>query len=85
MDIKRPLLISQPQIGNLIRELRLDTGLTQEQFAAHLGVTCSSVNRWENGRSQPLQIAMQKVEEMLLSKGMRGRELIKKYFPKQDI
>lgn len=85
MNIKRPLAINQPQIGKLVRELRLDTGLTQEQLAAELGVTCSSVNRWENGRSQPLPLAMQKIEEMLLSKGKRGKELIGKYSPKQDI
>lgn len=82
MNVKRPLVINQPQIGRLVRELRLDTKLTQEQFAAELGVTCSSINRWENGRSQPLPLDMHKVEEMLLSKGKRGKELLEKYIPK---
>lgn len=79
MNIKRPLVINQPQIGKLVRELRLDTGLTQEQFAAELGVTCSSVNRWENGRSQPLPLAMQKIEEMLRQRGDHGQELLARY------
>jgi transcriptional regulator with XRE-family HTH domain len=79
MSVKRPLVMNQPQIGKLIRELRLETGLTQEQFAAELGVTCSSINRWENGRSKPLPLARQKVLEYLEQIGDRGRELLAKY------
>ncbi len=69
MIVNKPLIINQPQIGKLIRELRLETGLTQEQFASTLGVTYSTMNRWENGHSKPSPLAMQKVEEMLGSMG----------------
>lgn len=79
MTIKKSLVMNQPQIGKLIRELRLETGLTQEQFAAELGVTCSSINRWENGRSKPLPLAMQKIEALLQQMGARGNELLAKY------
>ncbi|MDK2407795.1 helix-turn-helix transcriptional regulator [Aphanizomenon sp. PH219] len=48
--LKRPLLVKKTEIGELIREFRLLTGLTQEQFAAYLGVTYGTVNRWENER-----------------------------------
>ena len=48
--VKRPSVVKQPEIGGLIREFCLLTGLTQEQFAAYLGVTYGTVNRWENGR-----------------------------------
>jgi len=34
MSIKKPLVIDQPEASKLVRELRLLTGLTQEQFAA---------------------------------------------------
>jgi len=46
--LKRPLVVKKTEIGGLIREFRLLTGLTQEQFAAYLGVTYATVNRWEN-------------------------------------
>jgi putative transcriptional regulator len=36
----------------LVRELRERAGLTQEQFAARLGVTFPTINRWENGRAK---------------------------------
>jgi putative transcriptional regulator len=65
MTIKRPLVINQPEVGKLIREHRLVLGLTQEQLAAALGVTYSTINRWENGRSKPSPLAMEKIEAMV--------------------
>lgn len=65
MTITKPLTNNQPQVGKLIRELRLATGLTQEKFAAVLGVTYPTINRWENGHTQPSPLAWQKIEEML--------------------
>lgn len=79
MTTKRPLAMNQPQIGKLIRELRLESGVTQEQFAAQLGVTYSTVNRWETLRSKPSSLAMQKIEGMLQQMGARGQDLLTKY------
>ncbi|MBD2520116.1 helix-turn-helix transcriptional regulator [Nostoc sp. FACHB-973] len=67
MTIKKPLVINQPEVGKLIRELRGITGLTQEQFAASLGITYSTVNRWEKGRAKPSSLAMQKIEGIPIS------------------
>ena len=39
---------AENQIGQQIRKLRLEMGLTQEQFAIRLGVSFPTVNRWEN-------------------------------------
>lgn len=79
MAIKRLLAMNQPQIGQLIRELRLEIGLTQEQFAAKLGVTYSSINRWENGRSKPSPLALQKIKGMLQKIGDRSQDFLVKY------
>jgi transcriptional regulator with XRE-family HTH domain len=49
----------------LIRELRARTGLTQEQFAAKLGVTFPTINRWENGRTRPSPLALQQVRNLV--------------------
>lgn len=43
--------------GELVRTLRLDLGLTQEEFAHELGITVGTVNRWENGRFRPSKLA----------------------------
>lgn len=71
--------INQLQIAQFIRELRILTGLTQEQFAARLGVTYSSVSRWERGRGIPSPLAMQKIEGILKQFGDRGKELFERY------
>ncbi|WP_337906911.1 helix-turn-helix transcriptional regulator [Iningainema tapete] len=57
MTSKKPGAMNQP-IGQFIRELRLLTGLTQEQFAASLGVTYPTISRWENGRTKPSPLAL---------------------------
>jgi len=48
----------------LIRELRQRLGLTQEQFAQHVGVTYSTVNHWENGKRVPLPFLVKRLLEM---------------------
>ncbi len=71
---QKPLRIKQPEVGKLIRELRLSTGLTQEKFAAKLGVTYPTVNRWENGRSRPSPMAIERIEQMLHSLGDQEKD-----------
>lgn len=80
MTVKKPRVINQPEVGKLIHELRLSTGLTQEQFAAALGVTYPTVNRWERGRAKPSPMAMQRIEQMLHSLGDLGKDLLAKYY-----
>ncbi len=79
MAIKTPLVTNQPEIGNLIRELRLETGLTQEKFGAALGVTYPTVSRWENGLATPSPLAIQKIEKQLRQIGKRRKDLLKLY------
>jgi putative transcriptional regulator len=40
-------------ITTLIKQLRRQLGLTQEQFARKVGVTCGTVNHWENEKRTP--------------------------------
>ena len=41
------------QIGNKIRRMRINAGMTQEQLASKLGVSGQSVSKWENEVSMP--------------------------------
>jgi len=74
----------QADIPRLIRELRERTGLTQEKFAAKLGVTFPTINRWENGRAKPSPLAMQRIEELLRSMGDKGEDLLKRYLESKN-
>ncbi len=71
---------TQTDIPRLIRELRKRTGLTQEKFAAKLGVTFPTINRWENGRAKPSPLALKQIVELLRSMGDRGEDLLKNGF-----
>ncbi|MBW1754039.1 MAG: helix-turn-helix transcriptional regulator [Deltaproteobacteria bacterium] len=71
---------TQADIPRLIRELRKRTGLTQEKFAAKLGVTFPTINRWENGRAKPSPLAVQRIEELLRNMGDDGADLLKHGF-----
>jgi len=51
-------------MAEMIKDLRSKLGLTQEQFAAKVGVTFSTVNRWENGRGTPSPLATRRIEEL---------------------
>ena len=66
--------------GNLIRIIRAKFGLTQEQFAAKLGVTFASVNRWENGRVTPSRLALRQIEDLLRVLDSEGGALLAEYF-----
>jgi putative transcriptional regulator len=55
--------MDQQDTSKMIRQLRTDLGLTQEQFAAKLGVTFSTVNRWENDKSKPSPLAMLRIKK----------------------
>lgn len=85
MTIKKRIAINQPEVGKLIRELRLLTGLTQEQFAAVVGVTYPTVNQWENERSTPSPMAMRRIEEMVQEVGDQGQNLLVKYMPNSSV
>jgi DNA-binding transcriptional regulator YiaG len=43
--------------GLSIRDMRSKLAMTQEEFAHALGITVSTVNRWENGHSEPSKLA----------------------------
>ena len=45
------------RLAPIIRDLRSQLGLTQEEFAHALGITVSTVNRWEKGHSVPSKLA----------------------------
>ena len=79
MTLRKSLINSQPKVGELIKEIRILTSLTQEQLAVHLGVTYSTVNRWENGRGKPSPLAMWRIEEMLQGMDSAGQDLLVKY------
>lgn len=50
--------------GVQIRALRDRLGFTQEDFAHALGVTVSTVNRWENSHATPSKLALRALQSL---------------------
>ncbi len=46
-----------------IKKIRQKCFLSQEAFGRELGVSFSSVNRWESGKSKPNMSAMKKIKD----------------------
>ena len=74
--------IQQPEISYLIQELRRRAGLTQKELALKIGVSFTSLNRWEKQRQMPLPLALRRIEEVL--RDMGDRDLLEQYFPNKE-
>lgn len=61
---------SAEDAGRLIRAWRRRAGLTQEGLAAALGVTFSTVSRWENGHVTPSKLAWRSLEQLASQRGV---------------
>jgi len=56
--------------GLTIRDMRSRLSMTQEEFAHALGITVSTVNRWENGHSEPSKLARATITRLAGSHGV---------------
>ncbi|HEY9736825.1 MAG TPA: helix-turn-helix domain-containing protein [Trichocoleus sp.] len=71
-------------VSDLIRHLRQHLNLSQEKFAAKLGVSFKTVNRWERGHTVPSPMALKLIEELSQSLGDSGKALLKQYLPEAE-
>lgn len=58
------LLTDEANVPVLIRALRHQLQLSQEEFAAQLGVSHRSVNRWENRRATPSPMTLKLIKAL---------------------
>ena len=56
--------------GPEVKTLRQNLGMTQEDLAHELGVTVSTVNRWENGHTRPSRLATAGLDRLATEKSM---------------
>lgn len=47
-----------------IKELRLIMGMTQAQFARHIGVSRVTIWKWETGKSNPAKYIDKQINEL---------------------
>lgn len=64
------------RLAPVIRDLRNRLGLTQEEFAHALGITVSTVNRWEKGHSAPSKLARASLARFAGRRGVEVESLL---------
>ena len=52
-----------------VKKIRLSSFLNQAEFAKAIGVSFTTVNRWENGKAQPNLKAMKALKEFCVEHG----------------
>lgn len=58
------LLEATMKSSDIIKDIRSRLGLSQTELAEKLGVSFATVNRWEKGRCEPSQIAINTIKHM---------------------
>ena len=66
------------EMSELVRALRRELKMTQEEFAHELGITVGTVNRWENGRFRPSKLAKATLTDFAQRHGLTLERLRKK-------
>ncbi len=59
-------------IDEVLKEIRLQMNITQEQFARELNVSFSTLNRWENGHTTPSRLAKMRILEFCNKQNVRA-------------
>jgi DNA-binding transcriptional regulator YiaG len=55
-----------------VKAVRTALNLSQEELAHALGVSFATVNRWENGKTNPSKLAQRQFEQFCEDKRKRG-------------
>lgn len=63
--------------GEYIKTVRKELKISQEQLARLLNVSFSTVNRWENGKSVPSQMAQELLRQLCESRGLKATTISK--------
>jgi putative transcriptional regulator len=65
------------QMSELVRALRRELKLTQEELAHELGITVGTVNRWENRRFRPSKLARAMLIDFAQKRGLSVESMLK--------
>src|SRR5207244_7255921 len=58
-----------PDAGHIVRAIRLKLRLTEEELAHALGISFSTVSRWETGHMKPSRLAWQALAQLAAERG----------------
>jgi len=59
--------------SKLVKEIRRQLAISQEDLARQLGVSFATVNRWENGLAAPSKLAMAQLDAFCTKMAGEGK------------
>jgi putative transcriptional regulator len=67
------MAIDDPDLPALLKEIRRQLALSQEDLARELGVSFATVNRWENGQVKPSKLAKAQLDNFCAKMIRQGK------------
>ena len=64
---------SSKTFPELVREVRRQLEISQEELAHELGVSFATINRWENGKTTPFKLARAQFDAFCKKMTEQGR------------
>jgi putative transcriptional regulator len=68
---RKNMTTERNKFSELVKTVRKQLSLTQEEMANKLGVSFATINRWENGKTTPSQLARTQFDA--LYQGMKNK------------
>ncbi|WP_299983161.1 DNA-binding transcriptional regulator [Desulfobacula sp.] len=62
------MTIEPEKFSKIVKEVRRQLGFSQEDLARALGVSFATVNRWENGKTNPSKMARNVFKQLCKNK-----------------
>jgi len=67
------MTIDNQDLPALVKEVRRQLSLSQEDLARELGISFATVNRWENGQVKPSKLAKAQFDSFCAKMVRRGK------------
>ncbi|MEM9398723.1 MAG: helix-turn-helix transcriptional regulator [Verrucomicrobiota bacterium] len=61
------------QFSDTVKSVREKLGISQEDLARELGISFSTVNRWENGKTTPSRLAQKSFDTFCIGMKKEGK------------
>lgn len=72
------MAISRQSLSALLKEIRRQLEMSQEDLARQLGVSFATVNRWENDMAKPSKLAKAQIDAFCSRMTAEGKLMIPK-------